>query len=85
MGVVFYVTFPNLDKSYIPDNFLNFFAPNDVLAVIARAFLLVQMVAIFPLLMYILRIQVRQKIRKFLKEILYCLYHSSQIWLFLHK
>ena len=63
MGVVFYVTFPNLEKSNIPDNFLNFFAPNDVLAVIARAFLLVQMIAIFPLLMYILRIQVRQKMR----------------------
>ena len=58
MGVVFYVTFPHLDKTLIPDNFLNFFAPNDILAVVARAFLLIQMVAVFPLLIYILRIQV---------------------------
>ena len=58
VGVIFYVTFPHLDKSLIPDNFLNFFAPNDILAVAARAFLLIQMIAVFPLLIYILRIQV---------------------------
>ena len=59
VGVLFYITFPHVDKTRIPDNFLNFFPPNDVMAVVARAFLLVQMVAVFPLLIYILRIQVR--------------------------
>merc|ERR1711942_293156 len=58
VAVVFYVTFPHLDKTKIPDNFLNFFEPYDILAVIARACLLIQMIAVFPLLIYILRIQV---------------------------
>uniref|UniRef100_A0A146KWI5 Putative amino acid permease F13H10.3 n=2 Tax=Lygus hesperus TaxID=30085 RepID=A0A146KWI5_LYGHE len=56
IGVVFYVTFP-LAKSCIQDNILNNFASWDVMTVVARVFLLFQLVTVFPLISYMLRVQ----------------------------
>lgn len=56
IGATFYVTFP-LKKSCIADNLLNNFRSSDTLTFVARLFLLLQMMSVFPLLMYIVRIQ----------------------------
>ena len=55
LGVAFYITFP-LAKDCIEDNFLNNFRKNDLLTVVARIFLFFQMMTVFPLIMYILRV-----------------------------
>ncbi|XP_033125974.1 sodium-coupled neutral amino acid transporter 9-like [Anneissia japonica] len=57
VGVVFYVTFPS-SKDCIQDNLLKNFPHKDILAFAARLFLFFQMVSLFPLLMYIMRVQV---------------------------
>ncbi|XP_059483477.1 neutral amino acid transporter 9-like isoform X2 [Neocloeon triangulifer] len=57
IGFVFYVTFP-LAKSCIEDNILNNFPGWDLMAVTARIFLLFQLVTVFPLVAYMIRVQV---------------------------
>ncbi|XP_038068594.1 sodium-coupled neutral amino acid transporter 9-like isoform X1 [Patiria miniata] len=56
VGVMFYSTFP-LRKDCLADNLLDNFSHSDVLAFTARLFLLFQMVTLFPLLVFIFRIQ----------------------------
>ncbi|XP_033637139.1 sodium-coupled neutral amino acid transporter 9-like isoform X2 [Asterias rubens] len=56
VGALFYATFP-LQKDCLADNLLDNFAHGNVLAFTARLFLLFQMVTLFPLLVFIFRIQ----------------------------
>ncbi|XP_067138929.1 sodium-coupled neutral amino acid transporter 9 homolog [Centruroides vittatus] len=56
IGVVFYISFP-LEKHCIADNFLNNFVSSDVFAVVTRVFLLFQMITLYPLIVYLLRVQ----------------------------
>jgi sodium-coupled neutral amino acid transporter 9 len=56
VGVPFWLGFP-LPKFCIEDNFLNNFSGNDVLAAVARCFLLFQLTTVFPLLTYVIRTQ----------------------------
>ncbi|XP_054717544.1 LOW QUALITY PROTEIN: sodium-coupled neutral amino acid transporter 9 homolog [Uloborus diversus] len=57
IGVIFFITFP-FEKSCIEDNLLNNFRSNDLLAVITRVFLLFQILTLYPLIVYILRVQI---------------------------
>ncbi|XP_035216222.1 sodium-coupled neutral amino acid transporter 9 homolog [Stegodyphus dumicola] len=57
IGCVFFVTFP-FEKNCIEDNLLNNFRSNDLLAVITRVFLLFQVLTLYPLIVYILRVQI---------------------------
>uniref|UniRef100_A0A1B6EGR0 Amino acid transporter transmembrane domain-containing protein n=1 Tax=Clastoptera arizonana TaxID=38151 RepID=A0A1B6EGR0_9HEMI len=57
IGVVFFVTFP-LAKTCIEDNFLNNFPSWDILTVLARVFLFFQLFTVFPLISFMLRVQV---------------------------
>merc|ERR1719348_362243 len=57
IGCSFYVAFP-LPKSCIEDNLLNNFHSHDVLTVAAKIFLFFQMMTVFPLIMYLLRVSV---------------------------
>ena len=52
-----YVSFP-ISKDCLKDNFLDNFESNDILAFITRAFLLLQVFSLYPLLVLMLRIQV---------------------------
>jgi len=63
VGGIFFVIFP-LDKTCIADNFLNNFQSYDLWAFTARLFLFFQMVTVFPLFMYIVRVQVCYSITK---------------------
>ncbi|KAK2588651.1 hypothetical protein KPH14_006417 [Odynerus spinipes] len=63
VGVVFYVCFP-LAKSCIQDNLLNNFQKWDTLTVGARIVLLFQLLTVYPLLTYMLRIQLLSSICK---------------------
>lgn len=63
IGGVFYVVFP-LDKNCIQDNFLNNFRSFDLWAFTARIFLFFQILTVFPLIVYILRVQVIYAITK---------------------
>ncbi|KAI0230446.1 Sodium-coupled neutral amino acid transporter 9 [Lamellibrachia satsuma] len=56
IAVVFYSCFP-LPKSCIEDNLLNNFRSGDAMAFASRLFLFFQMVTVFPLILYIFRIQ----------------------------
>lgn len=56
-GTAIYISFP-LDKRCIRDNFLDNLQSNDLYACVTRIFLLLQVVALYPLLCYMLRIQV---------------------------
>ncbi|XP_078657020.1 neutral amino acid transporter 9-like isoform X3 [Branchiostoma floridae x Branchiostoma belcheri] len=56
VGAVFYAAFPK-HKDCIEDNLLNNFSNTDTLAFVARVFLLFQMWTVFPLLIYIFRLQ----------------------------
>ncbi|XP_014784211.1 sodium-coupled neutral amino acid transporter 9 isoform X2 [Octopus bimaculoides] len=56
IGVGLYISFP-LQKSCIQDNILNNLPLDDNLAFAARACMLLQMVAVFPLLIYVFRVQ----------------------------
>ncbi|XP_025415474.1 sodium-coupled neutral amino acid transporter 9-like isoform X2 [Sipha flava] len=57
IGITFYVCFP-LAKSCIEDNFLNNFPRTDVFSIIARIFLFFQLLTVYPLISYMLRVQV---------------------------
>lgn len=57
IGAAFYVSFP-LPKSCIEDNLLNNFHKSDGLTVAAKIFLFFQMMTVFPLIMYLLRVSV---------------------------
>ncbi|CAL8073152.1 unnamed protein product [Orchesella dallaii] len=63
IGGVFYLIFP-LDKNCIQDNFLNNFHSFDVWAFTARIFLFFQILSVFPLIVYILRVQVIYAVTK---------------------
>ncbi|XP_043678253.1 sodium-coupled neutral amino acid transporter 9-like isoform X1 [Vespula pensylvanica] len=63
VGVAFFVCFP-LAKSCIQDNLLNNFQKWDVLTVGARIVLLFQLLTVYPLLTYMLRIQLISSICK---------------------
>ncbi|GAB1604657.1 Hypothetical predicted protein, partial [Argonauta hians] len=56
IGVGLYMSFP-LSKDCIDDNLLNNLPLNDTLAFAARLCMLLQMVAVFPLLIYVFRVQ----------------------------
>lgn len=56
VAVIFYTAFP-LNKNCIADNFLNNFGPGDLLSAVARVFLLFQMLTVYPLLTFLVRIQ----------------------------
>ncbi|XP_041358172.1 sodium-coupled neutral amino acid transporter 9-like [Gigantopelta aegis] len=56
VGVLFYSAFP-LTKVCIQDNLLNNIATTDVMAFVARIGLFFQMSTVFPLLMYVFRVQ----------------------------
>ncbi|KAL0277841.1 UNVERIFIED_CONTAM: hypothetical protein PYX00_004982 [Menopon gallinae] len=57
VGVVFYISFP-LNKHCIEANLLDNFQNSDVMTVIARIFLFFQLVTVYPLIAYMLRVQV---------------------------
>merc|ERR1711936_277103 len=57
IGASFYIAFP-LPKSCIEDNLLDNFHKHGVLTVAAKIFLFFQMLTVFPLIMYILRVSV---------------------------
>nr|XP_054764312.1 sodium-coupled neutral amino acid transporter 9 homolog isoform X2 [Lytechinus pictus] len=61
VAVIFYITFP-CQKFCISDNFLKNFKQGDVFAFTARLFLLFQMVTLFPLLVYITRVQLMDQL-----------------------
>ncbi|XP_066581577.1 neutral amino acid transporter 9-like [Prorops nasuta] len=63
IGVAFFVCFP-LAKSCIEDNLLNNFQKWDGLTVGARTVLLFQLLTVYPLLSYMLRIQVLSSMHK---------------------
>uniref|UniRef100_A0A023F2V8 Putative sodium-coupled neutral amino acid transporter 9-like protein n=1 Tax=Triatoma infestans TaxID=30076 RepID=A0A023F2V8_TRIIF len=56
IGAVFYISFP-LAKSCIQDNLLNNFVGWDTMTVVGRVFLLFQLVTVYPLISYMLRVQ----------------------------
>ncbi|XP_076309633.1 sodium-coupled neutral amino acid transporter 9 homolog isoform X8 [Tachypleus tridentatus] len=56
IGVLLYVTFP-LKKFCIADNILNNFGSSDLMAFLTRLFLFFQVFTLFPLILYLLRIQ----------------------------
>ncbi|XP_073974835.1 sodium-coupled neutral amino acid transporter 9 homolog isoform X2 [Rhodnius prolixus] len=56
IGAVFYISFP-LAKNCIQDNLLNNFVGWDTMTVIGRVFLLFQLVTVYPLISYMLRVQ----------------------------
>ncbi|XP_073538717.1 neutral amino acid transporter 9 isoform X1 [Phyllobates terribilis] len=59
VGVMVFGSFPSppLTKDCIQQNFLDNFPSNDVLSFIARIFLLFQMMTVYPLLGYLVRVQ----------------------------
>lgn len=57
ISTAIYISFP-LDKDCLLDNFLDNLESNDLYAFITRLFLLLQVVTLFPLLVYMLRVQV---------------------------
>ncbi|XP_021950182.1 sodium-coupled neutral amino acid transporter 9 homolog isoform X1 [Folsomia candida] len=63
IGGLFYIIFP-LDKACIQDNFLNNFRSFDAWTFAARIFLFFQILTVYPLLVYILRVQLVYSITK---------------------
>lgn len=59
ISIIIYISFP-LSKQCIKDNFLDNFESNDLFAFITRLFLLLQVLSLFPLLVYMFRVQVLQ-------------------------
>ncbi|XP_053557260.1 sodium-coupled neutral amino acid transporter 9 isoform X2 [Bombina bombina] len=59
VGIMVFATFPSppLAKECIQQNFLDNFPSNDVLVFVARIFLLFQMMTVYPLLGYLVRVQ----------------------------
>ncbi|KAK7895855.1 hypothetical protein WMY93_021180 [Mugilogobius chulae] len=60
VGVLIFAAFPSppISKECIEPNFLDNFPSSDVMVFVARAFLLFQMVTVYPLLGYLVRVQV---------------------------
>lgn len=60
VGVLIFAAFPSppITKECIEPNFLDNFPSSDVMVFVARAFLLFQMVTVYPLLGYLVRVQV---------------------------
>lgn len=56
MGVIVYISF-GIDKNCIEDNFLNNLQDTNVMAFVARIGLFFQMICVFPLLVFIFRLQ----------------------------
>lgn len=57
ISTAIYISFP-LNKDCIRDNFLDNLESNDLYSFITRLFLLLQVITLFPLLVYMLRVQV---------------------------
>uniref|UniRef100_A0A7N8WJ59 Neutral amino acid transporter 9 n=1 Tax=Mastacembelus armatus TaxID=205130 RepID=A0A7N8WJ59_9TELE len=64
VGVLIFASFPSppLSKDCIEPNFLDNFPSNDVLVFVARTLLLFQMITVYPLLGYLVRVQVMGQI-----------------------
>lgn len=64
VGVLIFAAFPSppLSKDCIEPNFLDNFPTSDVMVFVARAFLLFQMITVYPLLGYLVRVQVMGQI-----------------------
>ncbi|XP_056289263.1 neutral amino acid transporter 9 isoform X2 [Pseudoliparis swirei] len=64
VGVLIFAAFPSppLSKDCIEPNFLDNFPTGDVLVFVARTFLLFQMITVYPLLGYLVRVQVMGQI-----------------------
>ncbi|KAL0181882.1 hypothetical protein M9458_021257, partial [Cirrhinus mrigala] len=64
VGVLIFAVFPSppLSKECIEPNFLDNFPSSDVLVFIARACLLFQMTTVYPLLGYLVRVQLMGQI-----------------------
>nr|VZI25558.1 unnamed protein product [Spirometra erinaceieuropaei] len=61
VGVVFYLAFPEA-KSCIADNLLNNLTSADIFGFVGRLALLFQILTVYPLLMYVLRVEVMHTI-----------------------
>ncbi|CAJ1070955.1 sodium-coupled neutral amino acid transporter 9 [Xyrichtys novacula] len=59
VGILIFAAFPSppLTKDCIEANFLDNFPSNDVMVFVARSFLLFQMITVYPLLGYLVRVQ----------------------------
>ncbi|XP_029433040.1 sodium-coupled neutral amino acid transporter 9 isoform X6 [Rhinatrema bivittatum] len=59
VGAMIFAAFPSppLSKECIQQNFLDNFPSNDVMSFVARIFLLFQMITVYPLLCYLMRVQ----------------------------
>uniref|UniRef100_A0A3Q4A9Q7 Neutral amino acid transporter 9 n=1 Tax=Mola mola TaxID=94237 RepID=A0A3Q4A9Q7_MOLML len=64
VGVLIFAAFPSppLSKECIEPNFLDNFPSNDVMVFVARTFLLFQMITVYPLLGYLVRVQMMGQI-----------------------
>lgn len=64
VGVLIFAAFPSppLSKDCIEPNFLDNFPSDDVLVFVARSFLLFQMITVYPLLGYLVRVQMMGQI-----------------------
>ncbi|XP_074545776.1 neutral amino acid transporter 9 isoform X1 [Halichoeres trimaculatus] len=64
VGVLIFAAFPSppLSKDCIEPNFLDNFPSSDVMVFVARAFLLFQMITVYPLLGYLVRVQMMGQI-----------------------
>nr|XP_057920579.1 neutral amino acid transporter 9 isoform X1 [Doryrhamphus excisus] len=64
VGVLIFAAFPAppLDKDCIEPNFLDNFPSDDVMVFVARTFLLFQMITVYPLLGYLVRVQMMGQI-----------------------
>ncbi|CAK6975721.1 sodium-coupled neutral amino acid transporter 9 [Scomber scombrus] len=64
VGVLIFAAFPSppLFKDCIEPNFLDNFSSSDVMVFVARTFLLFQMITVYPLLGYLVRVQVMGQI-----------------------
>ncbi|KAK5900467.1 hypothetical protein CgunFtcFv8_025425 [Champsocephalus gunnari] len=64
VGVLIFAAFPSppLSKDCIEPNFLDNFPTSDVMVFVARGFLLFQMITVYPLLGYLVRVQVMGQI-----------------------
>ncbi|XP_042364859.1 sodium-coupled neutral amino acid transporter 9 [Plectropomus leopardus] len=64
VGVLIFAAFPSppLSKDCIEPNFLDNFPSSDVMVFVARTFLLFQMITVYPLLGYLVRVQVMGQI-----------------------
>ncbi|KAM9455903.1 neutral amino acid transporter 9 isoform 1-T4 [Clarias gariepinus] len=60
VGIMIFASFPSppLSKNCIEPNFLDNFPSSDIMVFVARAFLLFQMTTVYPLLGYLVRVQI---------------------------